>query len=254
MAQYLALSIKLSTMIQVLNRAFDILELLSRNLDQETTLSEIANPLQLNHGTCANIIKTMVSRGYIEKRKGYVLGRQAYYLTNNFSNEAELVKCAIVPMQKLSKDLHESCVLSVLKNHSRRTLHKETVIRELQANPKDEIDSYQTATGKLLLAYLDPVDRNAYIKTYGLPRSEWEGVDSERTLIDALQKIQKDGYAVHYTEANIVGIAMPIWNSDQVVAGLGVYLPANRYSPTMKDKIFDHLAAAAKEISKAINR
>ncbi|HMR17740.1 MAG TPA: IclR family transcriptional regulator C-terminal domain-containing protein [Sphingobacterium sp.] len=239
-------------MIQVLNRALDILELLSRNLDKEHSLGEISGPLNLNSGTCSNIIKTMMSRGYIEKRKGYILGRQAYYLTNNFSKEKEIIKCAKGPMKNLSNTLKESCVLSVLKNNSRRTLHNKTFIQELQANPRNEINVYQTATGKLLLAYLEPVDRNAFIKTYGLPGEMWEGVDSEHALIAELQKINKAGYAIHYTEANIVGIAMPIFNKKKVVAGLGVYLPENRYTDTMKNKIFEHLAETAKTISDRI--
>lgn len=239
-------------MIQVLNRALDILELLSRNIGKEHSLSEIADSLNLNHGTCANIIKTMINRGYIEKKKGYILGRQSYYLTNNFSNEAEIVKYAIEPMKNLSIILNESCVLSVLKNNSRRTLHKETVVRELQANPRDEINVYQTATGKLLLAYLEPTDRNAFIKTYGLPGAMWEGVDSERTLIDELQKINKARCAIHYTEANIVGVAMPIFDKKQAIASLGVYLPENRFSEAMKEMILKELAETAKIISEKL--
>lgn len=236
-------------MIQVLNRALDILELLSRNLDKEHSLSEISGPLKLNSGTCSNIIKSMMNRGYIEKKKGYILGRQAYYLTNNFSKKTEIVQCAKGPMKNLSEILKESCVLAVLKNNSRRTLYNKTYVRELQANPRDEINVYQTATGKLLLAYLDPVERNAFIKTYGLPGESWKEADSERTLIAELQKINKAGYAINYTEDNIVGIAMPIFNKEQVVAGLGVYLPESRYNETMKNKIFEHLAETARIIS-----
>lgn len=239
-------------MIQVLNRALDILELLSRNLDKEHSLSEISTPLNLNSGTCSNIIKTMVNRGYIEKRKGYILGRQSYYLTNNFSKEAEIVKCAVNPMKNLSNILKENCVLAVLKNNSRVVLHKETVMQALQANPADEINVYQTATGKLLLAYMEPADRNAFVSTYGLPGTRWKDIESERALIDELQQINKLGYAVNYTEENIVGVAMPIYNKTQVVAGLGVYLPENRYSQSMKDKIFENLAETAKMISDRI--
>lgn len=239
-------------MIQVLNRALDILEFLSGNIEEERSLSEIADFLNLNHGTCANIIKTMVNRGYIEKKKGYILGRQSYYLTNNFSNDAELVNYAVTPMKNLSAILNESCVLSVLKNNSRRTLHKETVIRELQANPKDEINAYKTATGKLLLAYLEPADRNAYIKTYGLPGAMWKEIDSERALIDELQKINKAGYAIHYDEINIAGVAMPIYNKEQVIASLGVYLPANRFTKAMEEQIMENLAKTAKIISDKI--
>jgi DNA-binding IclR family transcriptional regulator len=125
-------------MIQVLNRAFDILELLSRDIEKEYTLSEIADPLNLHHSTCANIIKTMINRGYIQKKKGYTIGKQLYYLTNNFTNEARIVKWAINPMKDLSNILRESCIIAVIKSNSRITLHKETFEQELQVNALDE--------------------------------------------------------------------------------------------------------------------
>lgn len=239
-------------MIQVLNRALDILELLSRNLDKEHALGEIADPLNLNHGTCANIIKTMVNRGYIEKKKGYVLGRQSYYLTNNFSNEAEIVRYAIKPMKDLSNTLRESCVLAVLKNNSRIVLHKETFVQELQANTIDEKNAYQTATGKLLLAYMEPTDRNAFIKTYGLPGDTWKQISDERALIDELQNIQKAGCVIHHDETNIGGIAMPIFDKKQAIASLGVYLPENRFSDAMQDMIIEELSKSVKIISDKI--
>lgn len=239
-------------MIQVLNRALDILEFLSREINKEHGLGEIADGLQLNHSTCANILKTLVTRGYIEKKKGYILGRQSYYLTNNYTNEAEIIKCAEAPMKRLSEVLNESCVLSILKNNSRRTLHKETVIRALQANPKDEISAYQTATGKLLLAYLDLAERKSFIKTNGLPGEGWKEADTEQHLIEELEKIRKAGYAVHFTEEDIVGVAMPILRQQDCIAGLGVYLPENRYTEAMKEKILEELSKTASSISSCI--
>ncbi|MEC3879826.1 IclR family transcriptional regulator [Parapedobacter sp. 10938] len=240
-------------MIQVLNRALDILELLSRNLDKELSLSEIADPLNLNHSTCANIIKTMINRGYIEKQKGYRLGKQMYYLTNNFSVEKEIVDYAADAMKTLSDTLRESCILAVIKNHSRITLHKETFVRELQVNALDEKHAYLTATGRLLLAYMEPVERNAFIHIYGIPGTMWDKIDSERALILELQEINKAGFAVHHDESNIVGVAMPIFRKDEAIASLGIYLPENRYTEKTKGTIFRNLENTAKEISEKIN-
>ena len=50
-------------MIQVINRALNILEIIAHDHNKEWGLSEIANELELNHGTCANILKTLVQRG-----------------------------------------------------------------------------------------------------------------------------------------------------------------------------------------------
>ena len=64
-------------MIQVVNRALNILEIIAKNPDRELGLTEIADSVELNHGTCANILKTLVLRGYVEQagaKKGYKLG------------------------------------------------------------------------------------------------------------------------------------------------------------------------------------
>ena len=73
-------------MIQVINRALDILEIVAANPEKPTALGEIADALGLNHGTCANIMKTLVTRNYLEQvgtKKGYILGAKSYALTNN---------------------------------------------------------------------------------------------------------------------------------------------------------------------------
>ena len=59
---------RINCMIQVINRALNILELVSKERDREFSLSEIANSLNLNASTCANIIKTLVTRGYLEQQ------------------------------------------------------------------------------------------------------------------------------------------------------------------------------------------
>ena len=51
-------------MIQVLNKAINILELLSSDATREFPLAEIASSLEMDKGTCANILKTLRLRGY----------------------------------------------------------------------------------------------------------------------------------------------------------------------------------------------
>ena len=48
-------------MIQVINRALNILEILAQEPDKEFGLSEIATAVELNAGTCANILKTLLT-------------------------------------------------------------------------------------------------------------------------------------------------------------------------------------------------
>jgi DNA-binding IclR family transcriptional regulator len=100
-------------MIQVLNRAFDILELVASDRGKKFGLGEIADSLGLNHGTCANIIKTMLSREYIDQisiRGGYRLGPKAYYLTGNFPFKKELLSISVELMKSLRSKLNEGII------------------------------------------------------------------------------------------------------------------------------------------------
>ena len=50
-------------MILVLGKALNILDLLGKTPNREMALGEIAAALNMDRGTCANIIKTLADRG-----------------------------------------------------------------------------------------------------------------------------------------------------------------------------------------------
>jgi DNA-binding IclR family transcriptional regulator len=67
-------------MIQVIHRAFDVLELLASQPERVFSLGEIAEAAELNRGTCSNILKTLAARSYVTRlsgRGGYRLGSMA---------------------------------------------------------------------------------------------------------------------------------------------------------------------------------
>lgn len=240
-------------MIQVIHRALNILELIAQNRDREVGLSEIADTLGLNHGTCANIIKTLISRNFIEqagKKQGYKLGMQAFYLTGNFSNKKELLKVATEPMKELSTALNESSILAIIKDNMRVTLHKELSTHELQAvTGKEEKNIYLTATGRMILA-CQPVDeQERFIGKYGLPGEMWTETDDKKGLLAELSKIKEKQICLHFADSYIVGIAVPIFKDEIVVASLGVYLPEVRFTYKTQEQIFSELSKTAKLIS-----
>ena len=54
-------------MIQVIGRVEEILVYLSKNRKREVPLSEIADTLNMNRATCANILKALKEIGFIEQ-------------------------------------------------------------------------------------------------------------------------------------------------------------------------------------------
>ena len=106
-------------MIQVINRALDILEYSAKHPDHVYSLTDIADHFGLNHATCANILKTLVIRKYIEQvghKKGYRLGSMAYYLTGNITFRNNLVDIAKPVMKDLCELLNESVIMVQYSN------------------------------------------------------------------------------------------------------------------------------------------
>lgn len=244
-------------MIQVIHRALNILELLAKDREKEFGLGEIADSQGLNHGTCANIIKTMVDRKYVAqigKKQGYKLGPQAYYLTGNFSNRRELLKASVEPMKALSAKLNESCILAIMKENMRVTLHKELCNHELQATTGiEEKNIYLTATGRMILACMSVAEQAQFIQRFGLPNEMWNEIKDREDLINELGTIRKKQVAVHFADSHIVGVGVPIFKNDIVVASLGVYLPEVRFTYPAQELIFSEINKTAKLISDEMN-
>uniref|UniRef100_UPI003216DC5C IclR family transcriptional regulator n=1 Tax=uncultured Draconibacterium sp. TaxID=1573823 RepID=UPI003216DC5C len=244
-------------MIQVINRALDILELIAQDRSKLYTLNEISGQLNLNKATCANIIKTLVFRGYVEQEgrmTGYRLGSMSYMLTGNYSHKRELLAAATEPMEKFSDDLNESCILAVLQDNTRLVLHEIKSTHELQVINKKEKEAYRTSTGRMILACMPPKEQKKFIKKYGLPTSDvWTEIEDAEDLMIELLKIKKKQVAVQVSKSQIVGLAVPIFKDEEIVASLGVYVPQTRYTLGVQEKIFNELRKTGDIINKKFN-
>ena len=245
-------------MVQVILKAFDIIELVAQRDGQSVSLTEISDELELNQATAANIITTMVSRGYIEhigKKKGYRLGPAAYRLTNEIPYEQDLVIAARETMEELTAKVNESCILGVLRNNKHYILHAVNAVQEVQVQLHSERNIYETATGRLLLAYLSEKELDRFIQHSGLPDTTlWPEVDTKERLEDALRKVKNEELArTNFENRHVRGFAVPIFVNEQVIASLSVFLPEYRCSEAHEKAIVDGLKASAAAISQKLS-
>ncbi len=239
-------------MIQVLHRALNILELIAKDPDKTLSLTEIADAQQLNYGTCANILKTLVDRKYVEQvgyKKGYRLGAMAYYLTGNLAYKRDLLLAAKTPMEQLTLEINETSLLGVIINNKRVTIYSVESEHALQARSKLEREVYETATGRLLLAFKSVDDIAAFIEKYGLPSEEiWAGMQTKEALMEALHKIKKDEFVKTHSTRHIVGLAVPIRKQGAVVASLSVFLPEIRFTKAHGKQVAEALKRTSLQI------
>lgn len=245
---------KENIVIQVINRALKILEFVAERKERSCSLTEIAESQGLNQPTCANILKTLVDANYLEhlgRKKGYKLGPMVYQLTGDRSYNQNLLQVAQPEMENLTKKLNETCILGIIRNQKRFILHMVNSDQDLQVRSKSERDIYETASGRLLLAFLAEKERDALISSIGLPKlAVWTGIRNRKQLDDAFEKIRKDGLAMTLSSSHIVGLAVPIEKNGVVVASLSVYLPESRYNRKGNSKaVTDELVGTGNRIN-----
>ena len=221
-------------MILVLEKAFNILELLASDASRDFPLGEISSALDLDRGTCANIMKTLKLRGYVDQsspRKGYRLGYMIYRLGDSYVNNEQLTAQARPYVDRLSAQFNECILLSVIKQDKRVALHVTMPDQELVVRTSREIPVYRATTGRMILSYYSSEELVRFVRRFGLPKAgDWEGVTSFESLQKELDKARKQGWRKDSDRHHIVGLAVPVWKGNKVVASLGVYLPEFRYT------------------------
>ena len=237
-------------MIQVIHRALNILEYLAQDPQKEYFLSDISDNLDLNKATCANIIKTLTDRGYIEQaeqRKGYKLGHMAYRLTKStFSNSVDFT-AAKVHINNLRDIINENVILSVISNGKRILIHEAETEHELAVKTSYEQSPYRASTGRVILAYYDSRQLDKFIAKNGLPsEDEWAGINSKADIIKKLDEIRQSSCYIHVNRRHVASATVPIFSKKKIIASLGVYLPDIRFTERHKDKIVEELLKTAK--------
>lgn len=245
-------------MIQVIVRALDILEFVAQRGKEPVQLIKIAENAGLSQPTTANIVKTLLTKNYLERvgrKEGYRLGANAYQLTGNLSYGQNLMLAAKDLMEELTSQINETCLLAVIRNNKRFILHTVQSNQDLQVRTRTEAPIYQTASGRLLLSYQGPKELDKFIQAVGMPETqEWPGVNTRDKLEKALLKIRKEEFIQTVNAHHIVGFAVPIYKDKQVIASLSVYLPESRTTPAYNANIAKVMSRTANKIKSRLNQ
>lgn len=236
-------------MVLVVVKALDILEWVGRDSGRAYSLTEIAEGLEMNQATCVNILQTLVSKNYLEhlgRKKGYRLGPMAYNLTNNLAYSQNLVLAAKDVMENLTKQLNETSILGIIKNYKRFIIHLVNSDQDLSVRSRTERNIYETASGRLLLAFLSEKERANLVQMVGLPSDEvWPEASNPETFDKVLAQIKRNELAVTHSTSHIIGLAVPIHKNGEVVASLSIFLPEIRCSGQRQKQIVQLLQMAS---------
>lgn len=244
-------------MIKVLEKALDIIEMLAESPAAPKPLKEIASRLNMHPATCANILKTLALRRFVEQpapRCGYALGPALFYAAGNpAAYGGALLEQAMPAMRRLAENTDESVVLVVLRNANRTMLGMLEGTRPVRVNARatDSAQIYETATGRLLMAF-SPLETELALKRFGPPpQAVWpEAASSPQRLAAALAAIRRQGRA-EVRRHDTVSLAFPIMGpAGKVEAALGLFLPEYRFKGRHRASVLNELRRAAAAITK----
>ena len=118
----------------------------------------------------------------------------AYHLTRNKAYRRDLITAADQPMQQLTQAVNETSLLAIILNNRRITLHSVECDHDIQARGNVDRPVYDSATGRLLLAYQSDIEQVRFARTYGLPPDDmWPDITTEDRLVAALAQLRESG-------------------------------------------------------------
>ncbi|MFA5645433.1 MAG: IclR family transcriptional regulator [Candidatus Ratteibacteria bacterium] len=244
-------------MIQSIERALGILQILAEEPEKPRTLGEIALSLNLNKSTCANLLKTLLILGYVEQpipRQGYILGPMIFYLARNGPYRKDIITTAQPIITFLANSLSATVLIATL------TKGKRDILCQVDGNSVFTVrsdyllksDIYITATGRLLLSSLSEKELFSFVQMNGLPHETWPQIRSFEDLKKELSLIFTEKIAIRVGE--VAAVAVPIFQGQSMAAALGLFLPLTRFTPKQKPSIISAMQQAAEELTTLFSR
>lgn len=242
--------------VQTLERALDILEVLSR-AEESLGVTEIGNRIGLHKSTVHRILQTLCYRGYVEKekeRERYRLGIKIVELGITFFNDLEIRKVAAAFLVLLAKSFDEVVHLVLPDDGEIVYIDRRESSQVISMHSKvgRRAPMHCTAVGKAILSTLPEEEVRHILKVKGMPGFTPMTITDPDVLIEQLREIRQSGIAKE-AEENEVGIfclGTPIFDySGRAIGAISVSGPANRIKDKGIERIGEEIKKAGQEMS-----
>lgn len=243
--------------VQSLDRAFDILETLSREKDG-LALTEIGRRLGLPKSTVFRLLDSLGKRGYVERAPatgGYKLGLEFIELASLHLNSLDLKVEAQPFLMRLSHETGKTVFLAILggremiyidKAETFASLRKYSVIGERRP-------LYCTALGKAFLSALDEGEARRLLAGVRFERLTASTATDLETVMARIAKARADGWAFddHEIEPSVRCVAAPILDySARPIAAISVSWDTGAQPDADVEDVAARVMAAAKAVSR----
>jgi DNA-binding IclR family transcriptional regulator len=241
--------------IQVLERAFELLDLLAEHQDP-VSLKLISEKTGLHPSTAHRILNDLTIGRYVDRPEAgsYRLGMRMLELGNLVKARLDVREAALGPMRELHKLTHQPVNLSMRQGdeivYIERTYSERSGMQVVRAIG-GRAPLHLTSVGKLFLAQDEPPRIRAYAARTGLAGHTKNSITELAALERELSRVVQYGTARDNEELEL-GVrcmaARILDDQGKLIAGLSISAPADRLEEAWLDK----LEETASQISAAL--
>ena len=243
--------------VQVLDRAINILEFISRQGGGEAGLPELAAAMKLHKTTTHRIAHVLESRGLLRRSPDstrYRLGLHLYDLGCRALDNVNIRDEARPIMTRLAFEVGETAHLAVLDRAEVLYIERVEAQRSLTMGSKLGARNpvYCTALGKAILAWSPEAEVDQTLVACRMEARTRNTFTSVLSLKRELERVHDRGYAIddEEIEDGIRCISAPVLDpSERAVAAISVSGPAARITPNRFQIIGKTVRKAAEELS-----
>jgi DNA-binding IclR family transcriptional regulator len=240
--------------IQVIERMMKLLDVLADYHDP-VSLKQLALSTGLHPSTAHRILAAMAVSGFVERADPgtYRLGIRLLELGNVVKSRISIRGAAMPQMQALHEKIGESVNLGVRQGdeivYVERTSSGRSSVRVVHLVGA-RAPLHVTAVGKLYLAEDSKESLKDYARRTGLPGATPTSITSVAALEKEIDRVRRHGVAYdnEEIEQGLRCVAAPVRDdTGDMVAGLSVSAPADRYNPewaTLIQQTADAISAA----------
>ncbi|GAB6172870.1 IclR family transcriptional regulator [Paradesulfitobacterium aromaticivorans] len=244
-------------MVRAVERALNILEELAKNQGYPKRITELATSLGLGKTTVHRLLRTLVSKGYVNKAEDsdkYCLGLKMMELGGVVARNLEPRSQAAQIIKQLAADTGQTVHLAVQANG------EVVYIEKVESKGSIKMASFvgqrsylhSTGLGKAICAFLPLEEVEVYLKEKGMPRRTSRTIVSWQEFKDHMAQIRAQGYAIDEmeNEESIRCVAAPVFDHDgRVIAAISVAGTVLQVTHDRVESLARQVVSAAAEVS-----
>jgi IclR family acetate operon transcriptional repressor len=246
-----------STTIQSVQRASRIIRAVAA-APNGLAAQEVAVQFGLTLSTAYHLLSTLAEEGMLAKVAGrrYVLGWAAGEVANSVDRGLRPPASHLAALNHVAEETGETAYLTAWRLGSIRilaTVEGAHAVRVAGLDVGFVGSIHARASGKLLLAYADPPDRESALSRCAFERHTPHTIVNRQALDEDLARIRVEGLGRDRQEfrEGVYSVSAPIRHDGAVVAALALSAPVQRFLER-ESEIVAALRSAAEEAGKGV--